>query len=74
LTALSWCYAANHLGAVCNCLLCVESTLRASKALANYFGVFVDKNSHVIFLRVFSVPLCGEIVEARGGQRKAFSP
>jgi len=42
--------------------------------LANNFGVFVDKNSHVIFLRVFSVPLCGEIVEARGGQRKAFSP
>ena len=45
--AFTRCYAANHFGAVCDCLFGVESTLRAGEALTDHFGVFVDEDSHL---------------------------
>ena len=41
-------HAANHLGAVGNGLLGVESTLRAGEALADNFGVFIDQDAHYL--------------------------
>ena len=45
-TTLTRADTAHHLSAVVNGLLRVEGTLRAGKALTDYFGVFVDQDAH----------------------------
>ena len=48
LATLSRCYTADHFGAVGNGLFRVERALRASEALTDYLGVFVDENGHIV--------------------------
>ncbi|MNV18513.1 hypothetical protein D3C71_1093410 [compost metagenome] len=46
--AFAWSYTTNHLGAVLDGLLGVETTLRTGNTLADNFGVFIDQDAHYL--------------------------